>query len=101
ELDACGAIRSRDEAARELRRLDQRVPRRGPVRGRGPEGVAALSGREREVADLIAQGRTNRAIGAALYVSERTVENHVSHIFRKLGVSSRAEVAREIGAGRD
>ncbi len=39
---------------------------------------------------LVAAGATNRAIGERLFISERTVERHVSNIFRKLGVSSRA-----------
>jgi DNA-binding CsgD family transcriptional regulator/tetratricopeptide (TPR) repeat protein len=96
KLEAAGAARARDEAARELRRLAHPVPAR-QRRSRATEGVGALSGREREVADLIARGSTNKQIASALFLSERTVENHVSHIFQKLGVSSRAEVAREIG----
>jgi DNA-binding CsgD family transcriptional regulator len=59
-----------------------------------------LSAREREVAELVAERRTNRAIGEALFLSERAVENHVSRIFRKLGVSSRAELAREMARAR-
>jgi DNA-binding CsgD family transcriptional regulator len=96
-LEERGAGRPRDEAARELRRLAHHIPRGGRRVSGSRTGVESLSPREREVADLIAQGRTNKAIGAALFVSERTVENHVSHIFDKLGVTSRAEVAREIG----
>jgi ATP/maltotriose-dependent transcriptional regulator MalT len=94
---AQGATRWRDEAARELRRLSQRVPREGR-RGdiTSDNAIETLSGREREVANLVAQGRTNKQIGAALYLSERTIENHVSHIFRKLDITSRAEIAREI-----
>jgi predicted ATPase/DNA-binding CsgD family transcriptional regulator len=53
----------------------------------------ALSEREREVALLIAQGLTNREIGAALIISERTVETHVDHLRSKLGVRSRAQIA--------
>jgi DNA-binding CsgD family transcriptional regulator len=49
-----------------------------------------LTAREREVMRLIAEGRTNRAIAAALALSEKTVERHVSNIFDKLGVASRA-----------
>jgi DNA-binding NarL/FixJ family response regulator len=72
------------------------VPPRQRRAGSGA-GLDLLSGREREVADLVACGNTNRQVAAALFVSERTVETHVSRIFRKLGVSSRSEVAREIG----
>jgi len=52
-----------------------------------------LSRREREVAALIADGLTNRAIAEALVISETTADSHVSHILRKLGVRSRAQVA--------
>jgi DNA-binding NarL/FixJ family response regulator len=52
-----------------------------------------LTAREREVAALITQGRSNSAIAAELFVTVRTVEAHVTHILRKLGFSSRAQVA--------
>jgi DNA-binding NarL/FixJ family response regulator len=62
--------------------------------------LSSLSAREREVLVLLVAGRTNPAIAAALFISTRTVENHVAHIFAKLGVSSRtAAVAAAIGAG--
>jgi DNA-binding CsgD family transcriptional regulator/tetratricopeptide (TPR) repeat protein len=51
---------------------------------------AGLTGRELQVLRLVAQGATNRSIGTALGLSERTVDRHVSNIFAKLGVSSRA-----------
>lgn len=54
-------------------------------------GTSRLSPREIEVLRLVAQGRTNREIAAALVISERTAVNHVSHIFEKLGVAHRAE----------
>jgi len=49
-----------------------------------------LSPREREVLGLVAAGLTNRAIAGELYLSEKTVARHLSNIFTKLGVSSRA-----------
>jgi non-specific serine/threonine protein kinase len=52
-----------------------------------------LTAREREVAVLIAQGNTNRQIAEQLIIAPRTADNHVQHIFDKLGVSSRAQVA--------
>ncbi len=99
ELAACGAVRLRDEAARELRRLGRRA---GARRRRAPggEGLAALSGREREIADLVAEGNTNREIAAHLFLSEKTVESHMTRLFAKLGVSSRAEVAEAVGRER-
>lgn len=57
--------------------------------GTGPEH--GLTRRELEVLSQVATGRTNRAIAGELFISERTVERHVSNIFRKLSVSSRAE----------
>ena len=52
-----------------------------------------LTPREREVAALVARGLTNRQIASDLHLSERTIENHVSKILRKLGFASRAQVA--------
>jgi non-specific serine/threonine protein kinase len=61
------------------------------------EGVTAeaevLSKREREIAQLIARGQSNLEIGEALVISIKTVETHVQHMFRKLQVQSRAEIA--------
>ena len=95
ELAALGAARHRDEAARELRRLGERVS--GRQRRGGGEGLDALSGREREIAELVAEGRTNREIGGDLFLSEKTVEGHLTRIFAKLGVTSRVEVAEVVG----
>jgi DNA-binding NarL/FixJ family response regulator len=87
DLDALGALRYRDQAVRELRRLGRRVHRR-------PESAVpgALSLREREIAELVAAGRTNRQIAAQLVISERTVETHVARILGKLDLRSRAAV---------
>jgi non-specific serine/threonine protein kinase len=52
-----------------------------------------LSAREREVAAMVARGMSNRQIAQELFLSERTIENHISKILRKLGRSSRTEVA--------
>ena len=99
ELGGCGAVRLRDEAARELRR---RGVKTGARRRRAPggDGLGGLSGREREVADLVALGRTNKEIAAELFLSEKTVESHMSRLFGKLGVRSRAEVAEAVGRER-
>jgi DNA-binding NarL/FixJ family response regulator len=54
---------------------------------------ATLSPRERRILDLIADGLTNRQIGAELYLAEKTVKNHVSSLLQKLGFSRRTEAA--------
>jgi DNA-binding CsgD family transcriptional regulator len=55
--------------------------------------TATLTDREREIARLVAKGHPNRMIAAALFISGRTVEGHLTRIYTKLGVSSRAAVA--------
>ena len=94
DLDARGAAGYRDAALRVLRRLGER-PRPAPaVTADGAGGLAGLTPRESEVAALVAEGRTNRQIGAQLYLSEKTVEKHVSSAMAKLGVTSRTGIAR-------
>ena len=56
-------------------------------------GTHGLSAREIEVLKLVAAGRTNHAIAAELFLSDRTVHRHVSNIFDKLGVHSRTAAA--------
>jgi DNA-binding CsgD family transcriptional regulator len=75
-----------------LRRLGWRGPRRARS-GAGGRGPAALSAREQEVAQLVAAGKRNREVAAALFVSEKTVESHLARIYDKLGVRSRAALA--------
>ncbi len=96
---ACGAAGARAEAVRELRRLGRRIGT-GGARGDGGAGIGALSGREREIAGLVAQGLTNREIGARIHLSEKTVETHLSRVFAKLGVRGRAAVAARMGPAR-
>jgi DNA-binding NarL/FixJ family response regulator len=75
---------------RAARLLDAaRLLRLEPERGDGTE----LTPREWEVAVLVARGHFNRQIADDLVVSERTVDTHVSHILRKLGLVSRAQIA--------
>jgi len=64
-----------------------------------PARANALSAREREVTELVVHGRSNREIAAALFLSERTVETHVSSIFNKLNVRSRVALARAVLRG--
>ncbi len=70
------------------------VPEQGTAAA-GPAGdpVVALTRREREVAEHLAQGLTNKEIAERLGISQRTVETHVEHILAKLGFSGRAQVA--------
>jgi DNA-binding NarL/FixJ family response regulator len=66
------------------------------------ESFPELTSREREILDLIARGHTNTKIAARLFVSPKTVGNHISHIFTKLQVADRAHAiirAREAGLG--
>jgi non-specific serine/threonine protein kinase len=62
-----------------------------PAAGAGP--ADGLTRREREVLHLLVAGRSNAEIASALFISERTTENHVQHIRAKLGVASRTEAA--------
>ena len=73
-------------------------PRGGPRARRPPDdsGVAGLTGREREISDLITERMTNKQIAAQLFLSEKTIESHIRNVFNKLGASSRVEVARAI-----
>jgi DNA-binding CsgD family transcriptional regulator len=57
------------------------------------EPPTPLTRREREVAELVAKGLTSREIGERLYLSERTVQNHVQHILTKLNLSNRSQIA--------
>ena len=88
-------MRSRDNARRELRKLGARAETRGSV-ATGDSGIASLSTREREVAELVRDRKTNKLIAADLFLSEKTIESHLRNIFFKLDVSSRVEVARAV-----
>jgi DNA-binding NarL/FixJ family response regulator len=90
-FDRYGALRRCSEAARELRRLGHRVLRPAADAADGP-----LTVREREIAELITAGRTNREVAEQLVLSTRTIEAHVRNIYGKLGVRSRVELARVI-----
>ena len=68
-------------------RLDAMTGSASPVE-RGP-----LSARELEVAELVSRGFTNQQIADALFVSQRTAQNHVQHILTKLGLSNRTQIA--------
>jgi DNA-binding NarL/FixJ family response regulator len=57
------------------------------------ERIAKLSPQERRILDLIAEGKTNRQIGAQMYLAEKTVKNYVSNLLAKMGFSRRTEAA--------
>jgi non-specific serine/threonine protein kinase len=87
-----GLEMTRDEVvdyALEVRPSGARVVVGPPQASDGP-----LSRREMEVAGLVADGATNAQVAARLFISERTVESHLTSIFNKLGVDSRLQVAR-------
>jgi DNA-binding CsgD family transcriptional regulator len=75
----------------QLRQLGARPPARVSI-----EGVGALTGREREIARLVAARKSNKEIGAALGISSRTVSTHLSNVFAKLGVTSRGELTDRV-----
>lgn len=96
---ACRALGDNDTAALELDAARSTFERLGAAPDVVRVGALARSGesrdargltaREQQVLQLVTAGRTNKAIAAELFVSEKTVDRHVSHILAKLGVSSR------------
>jgi DNA-binding CsgD family transcriptional regulator len=83
-FDEVGAPLWSMRARRELRRISGRPPASG-----------ALTASERQVAQLVAEGRSNKEVAAALSITVRTVEAHLTRIYGKLGVRSRTELARQ------
>jgi DNA-binding NarL/FixJ family response regulator len=82
------------EAARELRRLGTRIP--GPNAAPARIGPEALSDRERDISELVVQGRSNKQVAAELFLSEKTIESTLTRIYAKLGVRSRVELTRRL-----
>jgi len=85
---------SRDDAFRLAFGESTRVVAASPHRA----GTSVLGKREIEVAQLLADGLTNKQIGVRLFISEKTVASHVSNILNKLGISSRAQIAGWVGS---
>jgi DNA-binding CsgD family transcriptional regulator len=89
-----GATRDVARAEAVLRGAGIRRGRRGS-RGRPQFGWHSLTPTERTVASLVAEGLSNPQIGDRLYISHRTVQTHLAHVFAKLGLTSRAQLAAE------
>ncbi len=87
----CGAHALVDRAGTELHAAGGRA--RGQERG----GVQLLTASERRVAELAADGQSNPEIAQALFVTRKTVETHLGHVYRKLDISGRAELPRALG----
>ncbi|WP_116201791.1 helix-turn-helix transcriptional regulator [Amycolatopsis circi] len=91
-FDALGLTAWAERARRELRSAGESSP------NRSPDARDKLTPHELSIAQLAAEGLTNREIGQRLYLSHRTVGTHLHRIFPKLGVSSRAELADAVQA---
>ena len=70
------------------------------LRPAAPVDASGITAAEARVAELVAAGRTNREVAGELFMSPKTVEAHLSHIYRKLGVRSRAELAHKLAHQR-
>src|SRR5690606_15534385 len=79
-----------DKVLGEFRRLQEGG---GTARERPRTGAEALTARELEILQLIVEGRSNAQIAAALYISEKTVKNHITNILRKLDLHDRTQAA--------
>ncbi|MES2209855.1 MAG: LuxR C-terminal-related transcriptional regulator, partial [Chloroflexota bacterium] len=95
--DRIGAASQARLVAQALRRLGVRAWRRGRATAGG--GLNSLSGREREIAERVAIGGSNREIAEALFLSPKTVERHVTNVLAKLGLRNRTEVASLVRSG--
>ena len=106
-LEQAIAIYERLGAARDLARADAVLRLAGVRRGvRGPRnrpqfGWQSLTPTERTVADLVADGLSNPQIGERLFISRRTVQTHLVHVFAKLGISSRSQLAAQVARRRE
>ncbi|QYN18506.1 LuxR family transcriptional regulator [Amycolatopsis sp. DSM 110486] len=93
-LAALGAVPWRDRAANELRAT-------GLTRQSAPDAKSPLTPQEREIAELAGAGLTNKQIGQKLFISHRTVGDHLYKIFPKLGITSRAALRDALTAYDD
>ncbi|MBN1174033.1 MAG: AAA family ATPase [Micromonosporaceae bacterium] len=94
-FERLGARQWSDQVAAELRASGYQAGSRGGEAG----ALAELSAQQGRIARLVASGATNREIADAMFLSTRTVEYHLRNVFAKLGVRSRAELARQLSGG--
>jgi len=105
-LDQAITVYERLDAARDLARAEAALRQMGVRRGRrvthsrAQSGWQSLTPSERAVVDLVAEGLSNPQIGQRLYVSRRTVQTHLAHVFAKLQIASRAQLAAEAARHR-
>jgi DNA-binding CsgD family transcriptional regulator len=92
-------VRTRERLAARARELEHAL-REVPRRRASPDGAAELTARELEVLEHVAAGRTDREIATLLYVSVRTVQKHLEHVYEKLGVRTRTAAAMLVFGGR-
>jgi DNA-binding CsgD family transcriptional regulator len=92
-FERCGQRTLADRARRELEASGETVA------GRAPELRDQLTPHELRIALRVAEGRTNPEVASELFVSRKTVEHHLSQVYRKLGVRSRTELARVLAPG--
>jgi DNA-binding CsgD family transcriptional regulator len=93
-FETLGAGLWAERARQELRASGERSRRRDP------STLDDLTAQEVQIAQLVAEGRTNRDVAAQLFLSPRTIDFHLRNVFRKLGISSRMELARRELAAR-
>ena len=89
-FDGLGARLWAEKTRAELKRISGRQP-----------ASENLTGTELQVADLAAQGRSNKEIAAELFMGVSTVEAHLSHVYRKLGIRSRTELGARLAMQRE
>jgi DNA-binding CsgD family transcriptional regulator len=105
-LDQATSIFEGLGATRDLARADAVLRQAGVRRGRrvtnrrAQSGWPSLTPSEQAVVDLVAEGLSNPQIGQRLYVSRRTVQTHLAHVFAKLDITSRAQLAAEAARHR-
>jgi DNA-binding CsgD family transcriptional regulator len=94
-FDAVGCTPWADQARRELRASGEASPRRSPL------ARDQLTAQELQIAQLAAQGLSNRQIGQRLYLSHRTVGTHLYRVFPKLGIATRAELRNALASSKN